>query len=157
MLKEVNRAVALICLFSICLASIVFAETTVGNNNTGPVSGADSTSSTSSTSGGGSASIEEKSYTAPSLAAAQGTDTVQFGSVIFGSISVSKDMRSLELRRNIGTVVALHQAELVDLETVKEFAEYTVQELRKESKENKCFQFIPCGKDRKIWNLFKLI
>ena len=64
--------------------------------------------------------------------------------------------RSYEhLVRNLEVVKGMYQAGLIEEEEAREFVKQTVKELKKINR--KCLGFVPCGKDRKIWNMFGLI
>lgn len=104
-----------------------------------------------------SSADEFKSYSAPAFSASEGTDSVQVGSLLFGSVGVSTDERSLKLRRNYEAVAKMRRLGLITYEQEREFAQYVYEELKKESEPSKCLGFIPCGKERKLTNLFKLI
>jgi len=137
------------------IPSVFGATSSVGNNNTGTVA------QSAADGGGGSSEVyidgSGGSYTAPSFSAAQGTDTVQIGSLIFGSVTVSRDARTSELRRNMSTVAAMRDTKLVSEDVAKKYAEWTVEELKKETKPRKCFAVIPCGRERSLRNLFGLL
>lgn len=132
------------------------------NSDSSSESSSRSVSSSSGGSGSGTGSVtvegdDVRSYSAPAFSASQGTDTVQLGSSLFGSVTVSTDERSQRLRHNVLAISDMHKAGLISDAQVREFAQYAYQELLSESKPSKCLGVIPCGKDRKITNLFKLI
>lgn len=155
---KMKPTISLIALPLIFLLTVGATTTSsVGNNNTGTVSQSGSAADGGSSNASVDASRKDRTYVAPSLSAAQGTDTVQLGSLIFGSVTVSRDARTLELRRNINTVAALHQAELIDKETAKNYAEWTIEELKEETKPRKCLAVIPCGRERSLRNVFGLL
>ncbi len=151
------KKIKLILLPLIFLLTIGIASaSSIGNNNSGTVSQSEGGASESAS----EVSIENNSeefYYESSFSPAEGTDTLQLGSWIFGGLTVSRDMRTLELRRNISTVSAMRKAELISEDSAKEFAEWTVQELKNETKPRKCFVFIPCGRERSLRNLFGLL
>ncbi len=151
------RKISLILLPLVFLLTIsVASASSVGNSNSGTVSQAEGGTSE----GISEVSVEDNStqfYYEPSFSPAEGTDTLQLGSWIFGGLTVSRDMRTLELRRNIVTVSAMRNDELISEESAKEFAEWTVKELKNETKPRKCFAIIPCGRERSLRNLFGLL
>lgn len=121
-----------------------------GGNGGGGGNSTASTSSTNNSSSSASASSNSSTKIGGSFSQSVGTSsgqqTVAIGSMFFGGITVSEDTRSQELRRNLSTFVAAYREDIISEEDTKEYAEYVIKELKKESKPRKCLHLVPCGR-----------
>lgn len=152
---SLNKSIVAISLVLFLAIPSTYAAS-VGNNNSGTAAVSDSASGGGA---GGNASFTDKSlsYTAPSLGAAKGTDTLQVGSP-FGSLTISNDTLSADLRENVEVMMRLHKAGFLSDDEMFHFSHHTLAGLTEESKEDKCFfGMVKCGRRRKITNLFKLL
>lgn len=91
------------------------------------------------------------------FSAATGQDSVQLGSLLFGSVAVSNEARSTELAKLGEVTVALYQAGLISDSYAHVTALQIITDLQDETQPDRCLGFIKCGKRRTILNLFKLV
>ena len=133
--------------------SIVWADVSAGNQNSGALADSSSSSSPSATSG---INYKVYQYTAPNLAPTKGTEVSQLGS-LFGSMSLANTEDFIKEVRRVDVIIALLSTGLITEEEAKKEVVDIIKDLRDASRAKRFLSLGFKTRGKHLFNLFGIL